>query len=124
MFAATVRWEYRTNHVDPVMRFSCVSDLDEYRELVGDPTSSLVWYFQPVGRLNASSDAAFELMQLTVDGKPRPIRRTERAAAQTFTVATIKATGERARRYTAPSPTRTESWCNAMATRSTCTLAD
>jgi len=40
MFVATVRWEYRVAPVGRVMCFSCVSDLDEYRELLRDSASA------------------------------------------------------------------------------------
>ena len=33
----------------PVMRFMCVSDLDEYREALQDPTCTVVHYFELVG---------------------------------------------------------------------------
>jgi hypothetical protein len=55
MFVATIRWEYRLRPVNPVMRFACVSDIDEYRELLQDPSSTVVHYFEPIGRLDGSS---------------------------------------------------------------------
>lgn len=48
MFVVTIRTEYRVVPVGPVLRFACVSDLDEYRELLQDPTCTLAHYFQPV----------------------------------------------------------------------------
>lgn len=86
MFVATVRREYRVTLTSPIMRFACVSDLDEYRELLQDPSSATAWYFQPVAGLSGASDEAFELVQFTVDGKARSIRRTKRAKAQVFSV--------------------------------------
>jgi hypothetical protein len=53
MFVATIRTEYRVAPVSPILRFACVSDLDEYRELPQDPTCTLVHYFQPVARARA-----------------------------------------------------------------------
>ncbi|HEY3684230.1 MAG TPA: hypothetical protein VGL93_14435 [Streptosporangiaceae bacterium] len=88
MFVATVRWEYRVTPLSPVMRFSCVSDMSEYRELLRDPSSTVAWYFEPAAGLTAASTESFELAQFTVDGKPRPIRRAKRRRAQTFTVST------------------------------------
>jgi len=38
MFVATIRREYRLTSPDPVMRFACVSDLEEYRESLLDPS--------------------------------------------------------------------------------------
>lgn len=86
MFVATVRYEYRVVPTRPILRFSCVSDPAEYRELLQDPTSALAWYFKPAGSLHGGSDEAFELLQFTVDGKALPVRRTKRTRGQTFTV--------------------------------------
>lgn len=86
MFVATVRCEYEVIPGSPVMRFACVSDLAEYRELLRDPSMTAVWYFEPVGGLNGASSEAFELVQFAVDGQVRPIRRTARAGTQIYTV--------------------------------------
>lgn len=86
MFEATVRWEYRVVPSSPVMRFACVSDLDDYRQLLLDPTSTLVWHFEPVGELQGGSAESFELLQFSVDGKPRPMKRSRRVRAQTYVV--------------------------------------
>ena len=86
MFIATVRCEYCTVPASSTMRFSCVSDQDVYRELLQDPTSALVWYFKPAGELEGGSDDAFELVQFSVDGKPRSIRRTKQARGQSYVV--------------------------------------
>ena len=86
MFVATVRWEYHVIPDNPVMRISCLSDPDEYRELLRDPSSLDAWYFQPVRELNASSPKVFQLLQFTLDGKQLPIKRTVRADSQTFAV--------------------------------------
>lgn len=86
MFAATVRWEYRTVPHDGLVRISCVSDPDEYRQLAHDPSSIDAWHFWPVPGLNGSSPKAFQLLQFTLDGEQLPIHRTARADSQTFTV--------------------------------------
>ena len=72
MFVATIRTEYRVVPVSPVLRFACVSDLNEYRELLQDPTCTLVHYFQPVDKLelHGASEAAFELVEVAIDGGP------------------------------------------------------
>ncbi|WP_160050484.1 hypothetical protein [Nocardiopsis sp. FR4] len=88
MFVATVRWEYRVIPSQPVMRFSAVSDMGDYRALLEDPTTTGAWYFEPVGDLTAASPEAFELVQLTVNGDERRIRRSSRKSAQTYTVDT------------------------------------
>lgn len=87
MFVATIRRSYRVVPSSPVMRFACVSDPDEYRELVRDPTSNVVWYFEPLaGLLDASSPGVFELTELAIDGTQQRIRRMKRAGATVFTV--------------------------------------
>lgn len=89
MFVATIHWEYRTRLVDPIMRFYCVSDLDEYRALVADPLSTQAWYFEPIGHLDAASEAAFELVEISVNGREQRVRRSKRTASQSY-VATIR----------------------------------
>lgn len=86
MFVATIRWDYRARFVNPVLRFSCVSDPGEYRELLRDPTSAGVWYFKPAAGLNAGSSDAFELVQFTVGGQSQTVRHTKRVNGQLFTV--------------------------------------
>ncbi|WP_024876838.1 hypothetical protein [Saccharomonospora piscinae] len=86
MFVATVRWQYRVVPAGPTMRFACVSDLAEYRELLRDPGVAFAWHFDPSAGVDAGSLKAFELVELGVDGKERPIRRTERRSSQHYTV--------------------------------------
>ncbi|MFI6401479.1 hypothetical protein [Streptomyces sp. NPDC050548] len=86
MFVATIRWEYSFTPSNPVFRFSCVSDLESYRDLLSDPTSAAEWYFPTVGKLNAASPEVFELVELTVDGKPQKVRRGVRKEGQSYTV--------------------------------------
>src|SRR5262249_38244702 len=47
MFVATIRWEYRLTPTAAVMRFACVSDMEELRELLHDPAVTESWFFQP-----------------------------------------------------------------------------
>ncbi|MFC1438469.1 hypothetical protein ABUW04_09400 [Streptacidiphilus sp. N1-10] len=61
MFVATIRWEYRVTPTSSTMRFACVSDLDEYRELRQDLSVTDAWYFEPLAGLNgAAPEAATE----------------------------------------------------------------
>jgi hypothetical protein len=85
MFVATIRWEYRMVPSSSVLRFSCVSDLDEYDEVRQDPTSTGTWYFEPVGALNAGSEEAFQVLEAAVDGEPLRVRRTTRKGSQVYT---------------------------------------
>ena len=59
MFVATVRTNYRVLPLSPTVRFACVSDTDEYRELLRDPSSTLVPHFQPKIGLDGASEQAF-----------------------------------------------------------------
>lgn len=83
MFVATVRWEYRTVPASSTVRFACVSNQAGYRDLLRDPTIASVWYFGKPAGIDAASREAYELTEFAVDGRPRPIRRTERAGSQT-----------------------------------------
>ncbi|WP_314410150.1 hypothetical protein [Streptomyces sp. DSM 40484] len=84
MFVATLRWEYRVTPASSTMRFACVSDPDEYRDLLRDPATASSWYFDHSAPVAASSREAFELVQFMVNGKARTIRRTERQGAQLY----------------------------------------
>jgi hypothetical protein len=86
LFVATIRWEYTTTPTTSGRRFACVSDAQEYRDLTQEPGSSSVWRFTPVAGLTADSPEAFELVEFTVDGVARPIRRTARAGSQLYSV--------------------------------------
>jgi hypothetical protein len=85
MFVATIRWEYRVVPHQPVLRFACNSDLDDYREQVREPGSH-VHYFEPIAGLDAASKEAFELVEFAVDGGQLPARRTTRAGTQVYSV--------------------------------------
>jgi hypothetical protein len=85
MFVATIRWEYRARPATPTVRFACVADLDEHRELLHDPTIVAAWYFGRPKGIDASSPDAFALVQCAVNGIDRPIRRTQRKGSQLYT---------------------------------------
>lgn len=85
-FTATVKWEYRLVPDNAVMRFACVSDIDEYRELLDDPSMATVWYFEPIAGLDGASAEAFQLLQFAVDGRSVAARRAARAKSQVFTI--------------------------------------
>ncbi|MCP3797963.1 hypothetical protein NLX83_01700 [Allokutzneria sp. A3M-2-11 16] len=86
MFLATIRWEYRVTVAHPMLRFACVSDMAEYRELLRDPAITSVWHVDPSSTITADSPAAFELTHLTVDGQPKKIRRAQRRGGQIYSV--------------------------------------
>jgi hypothetical protein len=85
MFIATIRWEYRVIPTSATMRFACVSDIDEYRELLRDQTTTSAWHFDPSAGIDASDRAVFELLQVAVDGAHRKVRRTQRTGSQLYT---------------------------------------
>jgi hypothetical protein len=61
-----------------------VSDLDEYREVLQDPSVAGVWYSEPIAALDGSSSETFRLVQLAADGRPRLVRRAVRAGIQVY----------------------------------------
>ena len=76
------RWEYRVVPTSSTMRFACVSDPTEYRDLLRDQATTSAWYFDRSAPVDAASRDAFELVQLSVDGKARTVRRTQRQGTQ------------------------------------------
>lgn len=84
-FTVTVRWEYLTVPHHAERRFVCLSDRDEYAELVHERDATSAWYLRPDSGLDASSQEAFELLRFAVNGEERPIRRSARKHAQTYT---------------------------------------
>jgi hypothetical protein len=84
-FSVTVRWEYTTTPAHAYRRFICLSDRDEYAELLQDSDATSAWFINPASRVDPTAPESFELLRFTVDGEERPIRRTTRKAAQTYT---------------------------------------
>ena len=82
----TVEWEYTTVPSSATRRFACVSDQDEYNELRGDIPATSTWFMAPRPGMDARSQESYELLELTVDGRPQPIRRTVQEAGQTYRV--------------------------------------
>lgn len=86
MFVTTVRFDYRVTNPSPVMRFACVSDLNEYRELAADPSFTEVWYFQRKPGMQIPAEDVFDLIEVVVDGKPQKARRTTKTGTQLYSV--------------------------------------
>ena len=82
----TVEWEYTTVPSSATRRFACVSDQDEYNELRQDVPATSTWFMAPRPGMDARHREAYELLELTVDGRPQPIRRSTRATGQTYSV--------------------------------------
>lgn len=83
-FHVSVQWEYSVTPSHPVQRFACVSDRDEFHELVTDVPATSTWFMTPRPGFDASKREAFELLEFAVDGEPRPIRRSARKSGQTY----------------------------------------
>ncbi|SDM77140.1 hypothetical protein [Actinomyces ruminicola] len=86
VFDVTVEWEYTTIPSSSVRRFACVSDREEYRELLLDRPATSPWLMQNRPGVDASSRDSYEFLELTVDGRPQSIRRSSRKTGQTYSV--------------------------------------
>lgn len=84
LFDVTVEWEYTTVPSGSVRRFACVSDREEYRELLLDIPATSPWLMQNRPGVDAASRESYELLELTVDGRPQTIRRSTRKTGQTY----------------------------------------
>ena len=82
----TVEWEYTTVPSGSERRFACVSDRAAYNALRGDIPATSTWFMAPRPGMDARSQKSYELLELTVDGRPQPIRRTVQATGQTYRV--------------------------------------
>ena len=63
-----------------------MSNQDEYNELRQDVPATSTWFMAPRPGMDARRREAYELLELTVDGRPQPIRRSTRATGQTYSV--------------------------------------
>lgn len=86
LFDVTVRCQYTVVPRHATRHFACVSNKQEYRELSAESGSTSAWYLSPRPGVDASTKDAFELVQFTVDGAERPIRRAVRKDGQTYSV--------------------------------------
>lgn len=86
MFVVTVRWEYTVVPRHTTRRFACVDDREEYRDLMQEFDGTSAWYFAAKNGIDADSKDAFEVVQFTVNGEERPIRRAVRKSGQIYTV--------------------------------------
>lgn len=84
LFDVVVEWEYTTIPTHPVQRFACVSDRDEFYELVTDVPATLTWLMTSRAGLDATDQRYYELLAFSVDGEERPIRRSARQTGQTY----------------------------------------
>jgi hypothetical protein len=86
-FIVTVKWEFTVIPTHAVQHFACVSDRDEYHELISETPATIAWFMTPRPGFNASERSAFELLQFSVDGDEKSIRRSSRKTGQTYSAA-------------------------------------
>lgn len=86
LFDLTVEWEYTTVSAGPVRRFVSTSDRAEYRELLLDVPATSPWFMQSRFGVDAASRGCYELLELTVDGRPQSFRRSARRTGQVYAV--------------------------------------
>ncbi len=84
-FAVTVTWEYSTVPMESSRRFACTSNRSEFHELVTDLPSTSAWFMTPHQGFDPASQLSFELLQFSVNGADRPVRRTARKSSQIYT---------------------------------------
>lgn len=84
-FAVTIRWEYTTIPAHAHRQFVCLSDRDEYAELVAERGPVSAWFINPVSGVDATAPETFQLLHFAINGEERPIRRSARKTAQTYT---------------------------------------
>jgi hypothetical protein len=84
LFDVLVEWEYTTVPTHPVQRFACVSDRDEFHELVSEIPATLTWFMTARDGLDAREQQNYELLSFAVDGAERKIRRTQRSSGQMY----------------------------------------
>jgi hypothetical protein len=86
LFVTTIRWEFEVVPRYGTRRFICLSNLDEFRDLDQDTVATSAWYLRPQPGIDAAAKDSFELLDFTVDGQPRTIRRSSKQDSQTYSV--------------------------------------
>lgn len=86
LFDLTVEWTYTTVPSGSVRRFACVSDRNDYQELLLDVPTTSPWLMQNRPGLDPSSRRSYELLELTVDGRPQVIHRNSHKSGQIYNV--------------------------------------
>jgi hypothetical protein len=84
LFDVTVQWQYTTIPSHAVRRFACVSDRNEYHDLLDDVPATSTWFMTPRPGVDARSRDSYELISFSVNGEERTIRRSERKSGQTY----------------------------------------
>lgn len=84
LLVTTVRWEFEVIPKYATRRFLCLSDLQEFRELDQETAATSAWYIKARPGVDAGARETFELVDFTVDGISRPIRRSAKAGSQAY----------------------------------------
>lgn len=85
-FQVLVTWEYTVTPSKSLHRFACVSDRDEFHELVSDVPSTATWFMTPRPGFDARERESYELLAFSVDGQDRQIRRSTKKSGQIYSV--------------------------------------
>lgn len=85
-FAVVVTWEYTVVPSHSLKKFACTSDREEFHDLVSDVPSTSTWFMTPRPGFVASDQNSFELLEFSVDGEPRRIRRSAKKTGQVYSV--------------------------------------
>ncbi len=85
-FDLRVRWEYTVTPRHRFRKFAVVSDRQRYDQLVAERGETSVWFKPPDPQLPATSEDAFALLSVSVDGDELPIEHMTDASGQTFIV--------------------------------------
>ncbi|MDQ6525545.1 hypothetical protein RB608_18140 [Nocardioides sp. LHD-245] len=86
LFEVIVTWDYTLVPSARVQKFACVSNRDEFHDLLDEVPATSTWFLSPKTRLQPTDKAAYELLQFSVDGEPCSIRRSATETRQTYTV--------------------------------------
>lgn len=80
-----VEWEYTTVPADSLRRFVCTNDRTVYADLRRDVPVTSAWYIAPRPGVDIAAREVYELLELTVDGRPQSIGRTTHPTGQIYT---------------------------------------
>lgn len=86
LYDLLIEWEYTTIPSHAVRKFTCVSDSDEFYDLITDVPATSAWFMPKHTGVDAAARTSYELLSFAVDGEELPVRRSTRKAGQTYAV--------------------------------------
>ncbi|UGT62859.1 hypothetical protein [Nocardia asteroides] len=86
LFGVSVRWEYSVTPKHHTRHFAVVANRRQYLDITGGHDGTSAWIMSPKPNVDPSKREAFELVQFSVDGAERPIRRAARKGGQVYSV--------------------------------------